>query len=110
MARLSCCASFWTTRTSKVSKRAWRNRPGGEEEEPEGEGEGGAGKGNKEPVNDPTKLKKAIVQVEHNGRLARLMMNKRPSESGSAWLKYEDDGEEFETVLCDVTLVQLLEG
>lgn len=90
--------------------REARERTGGEEEEPEGDGEGGAGKGKKEPENDPTKLKKAIVQVEHNGRLARLMMNKRPSESGSAWLKYEDDGEEFETVLCDVTLVQLLEG
>jgi len=38
------------------------------------------------------------------------MMNKRPSESGSAWLKYEDDGEEFETVLVDVQLIQLLEG
>lgn len=89
--------------------REARERAGGGEE-PEGDGEGGAGKGKKEPENDPTKLKKAIVQVEHNGRLARLMMNKRPSESGSAWLKYEDDGEEFETVLCDVTLVQLLEG
>lgn len=89
--------------------REARERTGGEED-PESDGEEGAGKGKKEPENDPTKLKKAIVQVEHNGRLARLMMNKRPSESGSAWLKYEDDGEEFETVLCDVTLVQLLEG
>lgn len=93
--------------------REARERAGGDQN-PDGEGEeGGEGAGNprKAPAeNDPTKLKKAIVQVEHNGRLARLMMNKRPSESGSAWLKYEDDGEEFETVLCDVTLVQLLEG
>lgn len=82
----------------------------GDEEGHESGGEEGTGKGRKEPENDPTKLKKAIVQVEHNGRLARLLMNKRPSESGSAWLKYEDDGEEFETVLCDVALVQLLEA
>ncbi|ERV51526.1 transcriptional repressor KorB C-terminal beta-barrel domain-containing protein [Pseudomonas aeruginosa] len=101
---------FLDDKNQQGQQESLAEQAGGEEEEPEGEGEGGAGKGNKEPVNDPTKLKKAIVQVEHNGRLARLMMNKRPSESGSAWLKYEDDGEEFETVLCDVTLVQLLEG
>nr|AFS51502.1 KorB partitioning protein [uncultured bacterium] len=99
---------FLDDKNQQGQQESLAEQAGGEEEEPEGEG--GAGKGNKEPANDPTKLKKAIVQVEHNGRLARLMMNKRPSESGSAWLKYEDDGEEFETVLCDVTLVQLLEG
>lgn len=88
-------------------------RTGGDGQDPDSggeEGPEGPGKGKKEPESDPTKLKKAIVQVEHDGRLARLMMNKRPSESGSAWLKYEDDGEEFETVLVDVQLIQLLEG
>ena len=62
------------------------------------------------PEVDPAKLKKAIIQVEHNSRLARLILTKRPTAAGSAWLKYEDDGEEFETVLCDVQIVQLLEG
>ncbi|MBX9915539.1 MAG: ParB/RepB/Spo0J family partition protein [Pseudomonadaceae bacterium] len=93
--------------------REARERAGGDQDT-DGEGEeGGEGAGNQRkdpPETDPTKLKKAIVQVEHNGRLARLMMSKRPSASGSAWLKYEDDGEEFETVLIDVQLVQLLEG
>ncbi|EHW7386040.1 ParB/RepB/Spo0J family partition protein [Escherichia coli] len=59
---------------------------------------------------DPDKLKKAIVQVEHDGRPARLILNRRPPAEGFAWLKYEDDGEEFETNLADVKLVALIEG
>ena len=89
-----------------------RERTGGELD-PESGDEAGSeadGKGKKGPESDPTKLKKAIVQVEHDGRLARLMMTKRPSVAGSAWLKYEDDGDEFETALSDVKLLQLLEG
>lgn len=89
--------------------REARERNGGGEEPPEKEEEEQGGR--KEPPEaDPTKLKKAIVQVEHDGRLARLTMNKRPSSAGLAWMKYEDDGSEFEAVLSDVKLVQLLEG
>jgi len=62
----------------------------------------------KEP--DPDKLKKAIVQVNHDGRAARIILNRRPSSEGLAWLKYEDDGLEFETDLATVQLVALLEG
>lgn len=59
---------------------------------------------------DTSKLKKAIVQVEHDGRPAQLMLTKRPTAQGYAWLKYEDDGLEFEASLADVRLVALLEG
>ncbi len=59
---------------------------------------------------DPEKLKKAIVQVEIDGRVAQLLLNKRPSEYGSAWLKYEDDGEEFEGALSQVTVIAIIEG
>ncbi|EEE2967606.1 TPA: ParB/RepB/Spo0J family partition protein [Escherichia coli] len=65
-------------------------------------------KGAKEP--DPDKLKKAIVQVEHDERPARLILNRRPPAEGYAWLKYEDDGQEFEANLADVKLVALIEG
>lgn len=88
--------------------REARERNGGGDEPPETEGEQGGRKD--APEADPTKLKKAIVQVEHDGRLARLTLNKRPSSAGLAWMKYEDDGAEFEAVLSDVKLVQLLEG
>jgi ParB family chromosome partitioning protein len=59
---------------------------------------------------DPDKLKKAIVQVKYEGRTARLILNRRPSAEGYAWLKYEDGGHEFEAELAQVQLVALLEG
>lgn len=59
---------------------------------------------------DPTKLKKAIVQVEINGDLCRLILNKRPSEGEVAWFKNEVSGEEFEASLASAKLVALVEG
>ena len=68
-------------------------------------------KGKKEPKEaDPDKLKKAIIQVKHDDRPARLILNRRPPAEGWAWLKYEDDGQEFEADLGTVQLVALLEG
>lgn len=59
---------------------------------------------------DPEKLKKAIIQVQHNNRFARLILNRRPQAEGFAWLKYEDDGQELEVNLAQVRLVAVLEG
>ena len=59
---------------------------------------------------DSDKFKKAIVLVEHDGRPARLMLDKRPTAPDGAWLKYEDDGQLFETPLSSVQLVRLIEG
>lgn len=56
------------------------------------------------------KLKKAIIQVKHDDRPARLILNRRPPAEGWAWLKYDDDGHEFEADLSNVQLVALLEG
>ena len=59
---------------------------------------------------DPSKFKKAIVQVLHKNRVARLMLDRRPPTEGYAWLKYEDDGHEFEVALQDVQLTAIREG
>jgi ParB family transcriptional regulator, chromosome partitioning protein len=59
---------------------------------------------------DPDKLRKAIVQVRHNRRSARLILNRRPPAEGFAWLRYEDDGQEVEANLAQVRLVALVEG
>jgi len=59
---------------------------------------------------DPSKFKKAIVQVLHKNRVARLMLDRRPPVQGSAWLKYEDDGHELEVALQDVQLTAIIEG
>ena len=59
---------------------------------------------------DPNRLRRAIVHVQHDGRPARLILNRRPPVEGHAWLKYEDDGHELAADLAQVQLVALLEG
>lgn len=61
------------------------------------------------PAADPETLKKAIVQIQHDGRPARLVLDRRPTP-GFAWCKYDDDGQEFETNLALVQLVAIVEG
>jgi ParB family chromosome partitioning protein len=55
-------------------------------------------------------LRKAIVQVRHDDRPARLILTRRPPAEGFAWLKYDDDGREIEANLAEVKLVALVEG
>lgn len=89
---------------------------GAGDDEGEGEGEGGTEpeptptKEKPEKEADPDKLKKAIVTVEHDGRPGRLMLNRRPSREGLSWMKFDDDGSEFEAELVDVRLVSIIEG
>ena len=42
---------------------------------------------------DPDKIKKPLLVVIHDGRQANLMLNKKPSSLGFAWIKYEDGTE-----------------
>jgi ParB family chromosome partitioning protein len=93
-----------------------KHEQGGEDEEGGEEGENGASqdgqRARKKVVkpDDPERLKKAIIQVQHNERRANLILNRRPQAEGFAWLKYEDDGHEFEVDLAHVRLVAVLEG
>jgi hypothetical protein len=57
-----------------------------------------------------SRLSKTIVQVKHDDRPARLILNRRPPAPGWAWLRYEDDGNEFEADLVKVQLVAVTEG
>ena len=50
------------------------------------------------------------MKVLHKNRAARLMLDRRPPVEGYAWLKYEDDGHEFEVALQDVQLTAIIEG
>lgn len=59
---------------------------------------------------DPDKIKRAIVQVEHDSRPARLIQDRRPPAVGWAFIKYDDDGHEVEVDLLTVRLVALIEG
>lgn len=62
-----------------------------------------------EAESDPLKMKKAIVIVEYLGEQGRLVLNKRPSEQGLSWIKF-DNGSEEELNLENVKLVCLMEG
>ncbi|MCG7556056.1 ParB/RepB/Spo0J family partition protein [Pseudoalteromonas sp. Of11M-6] len=69
-----------------------------------------AGESTTEKPTDPTKIKKAIVLVEYQGREARLILNKRPSLKGVAHIKFEDDGAEIEVELSTLKILELIEG
>lgn len=90
---------------------AFNGKTDAENDDDEG-GEEGAGDGGKKPPKeaDPIKIKKAIVQVEINGDLCRLIQTKRPTETGLAWFKNEISGEEFEADLTTAKMVALVEG
>lgn len=85
-------------------------RSQGEEERDPNTGDGDAKKEREPKKQDPEKLKKAIVQVDHNGRTARLILDRRPPAKGCAWLKYEDDGQESKADLAKLQLLALLEA
>ncbi|WP_419627700.1 transcriptional repressor KorB C-terminal beta-barrel domain-containing protein [Thiolapillus sp.] len=59
---------------------------------------------------DPDKLKKAIVVVYHDEKPGRLLLDRRPSQEGLAWVKYEMDGQEVEVDLLGVELVAVVEA
>ena len=58
-------------------------------------------------VVDTARIRRAIVRVEHDGRAARLLIDRRPSADGKAWLGY-DDGGLAEVDLACVRLVAVL--
>lgn len=51
-----------------------------------------------------------VLSVRYRGRAARLLVRRRPSAVGKAWLRYDDDCELAEVDLGEVELVALLEG
>lgn len=84
------------------------NQPGGDEKDgkPEESSNSGAGGGKN---SDPEKIRKAIVQVRHDERPARLMLDRRAA-AGLAWIKYDDDGHEVEIDIGTASLVAIVEG
>ncbi len=94
---------------AKNSDEANADEPNGHDDTLEEDDQGLEDEKEKKPT-DPNKLKKAIIQVSYDGRDARLLLDRRPSSHGMAWVKYEDDGDEFECDLSGVSLTAVLEG
>ena len=59
---------------------------------------------------DPDKFKKAIVIVEYLGEQGRIILTKRPTQEGLAWVKFDSTGEEEELNLENVKMICLMEG
>jgi ParB family chromosome partitioning protein len=55
-------------------------------------------------------IKRPVVFVVHTGRTAKLILHRRPSQLGWAWISYLDDGQEAEVMLDDVKLDALQDG
>ena len=68
----------------------------------------GAAQARKTRHPDPTKIQRPIVEIEFGGRIARLILNRRPSQVGRAWFQFQD-GSEMEEDLDKVQLVALRE-
>ncbi len=51
-----------------------------------------------------------VLSVRYHGRAGRLLVRRRPSAVGKAWLRYDDDCELAEVDLGEVELVALMEG
>jgi ParB family transcriptional regulator, chromosome partitioning protein len=56
------------------------------------------------------KFSKAIVLIQHDGRKARLLLTRRPSEEGQCWIKFDDDGNTIEVAVATVGIVAVIEG
>ena len=59
---------------------------------------------------DPEGLKQVVVVVKHEEKPGRLLLDRRPSQEGLAWVKYEMDGQEVEVDLLGVALVAVMEA
>jgi ParB family chromosome partitioning protein len=58
----------------------------------------------------PDAFKKAILLVTHDDRAGHLVMTRRPTAEGYAWIKFADNGEQSEVDLNTLRLTALLEG
>ncbi|XGA65230.1 hypothetical protein M5524_19735 [Duganella sp. BuS-21] len=48
--------------------------------------------------------------MRHQGTAGRLLVRRRPSAVGQAWMRYDDDCGLAEVELADLELVALMEG
>ena len=62
------------------------------------------------PKSGEGKLRRHLqVQVGYQGRLGRLILTRKPLTAGYAWMKYEDEENEFEADLSRIQLVAIIE-
>ncbi|MCF6018248.1 transcriptional repressor KorB C-terminal beta-barrel domain-containing protein, partial [Xanthomonas perforans] len=93
---------------------------GGNQDEAAGSG-AGAGSGDADTgeltswprgkaVSDPDSMKRPLLLVEHDGRAAAVLLNRRPSTAGLIRIRYEDGGGDAEVDAGTVKINRLMEG
>jgi ParB family chromosome partitioning protein len=60
-------------------------------------------------VSDPDSMKKPLLILEHEGRAAALLLNRRPSSPGLIRIRYEDGGGDVEVSASDCKINLLTE-
>ncbi len=61
-------------------------------------------------VSDPDSMKRPLLLVEHDGRAAAVLLNRRPSTAGLIRIRYEDGGGDAEVDAGTVKINRLMEG
>ncbi|WP_349809673.1 ParB/RepB/Spo0J family partition protein (plasmid) [Xanthomonas hortorum pv. hederae] len=61
-------------------------------------------------VSDPDSMKRPLLIVEHDGRAAAVLLNRRPSSAGLLRIRYEDGGGDAEVDAGAVRINRLAEG
>ncbi|MEA5249910.1 ParB/RepB/Spo0J family partition protein [Xanthomonas fragariae] len=61
-------------------------------------------------VSDPDSMKRPLLLVEHDGRAAAVLLNRRPSSAGLIRIRYEDGGGDAEVDAGSIKINRLLEG
>ncbi|MGS0550473.1 ParB/RepB/Spo0J family partition protein [Xanthomonas oryzae] len=61
-------------------------------------------------VSDPDSMKRPLLLVEHDGRAAAVLLNRRPSTAGLIRIRYEDGGGDAEVDAGSVKINRLTEG
>ena len=55
-------------------------------------------------VSDPSLLKKPLLLGNYDGRAVMLLLNRRPSQDGLIFIRYEDNGQDVEVDITQVSL------
>ncbi|RTE56195.1 MULTISPECIES: ParB/RepB/Spo0J family partition protein [Xanthomonas] len=61
-------------------------------------------------VSDPDSMKRPLLLVEHDGRAAAVLLNRRPSTAGLIRIRYEDGGGDAEVDAGSLKINRLMEG
>ena len=76
----------------------------------EDEDDGHISKSKKIMETDKSKMRNPIIRVEFGGKIARLILNKRPPSKRTVWVTFEESGKTTKVGIEHLTLFEILPG